>query len=364
MRDSFTFTSMKFHRALKPLLFLLVASTVLLFAADSKFQPLPASLSNNAVAVLKTRGQLLGFSFMGIGSKKTWDDISNAAYSLDMESGKWSELRPVPGTAGRIAAGAVGAREHAFLFGGYVVDAQGNETTVSDVNVYEPLTEHWFRGADIPVPVDDFVIGVNRDRYIYLVGGWSKTDAVRDVQVYDAEKNRWLKGTPLPGTPVFGHAGSVADDTIIYVDGARRNPAGDKPKFVASDECWMGKIDHHDPAKIVWTKLPNHPGVARYRIAAGGSEKDDKVYFSGGTDNPYNFNGVGYDGKPSEPVLTTFDFNLRTSKWEAINEHTPNPTMDHRGLIVTSQGLLIVGGMEGGQHVTSRVSLLPKQAGK
>ncbi len=54
--------------------------------------------------------------------------------------------------------------------------------------------------------------------------------------------------------------------------------------------------------KIQWTKLPNHPGNARYRIAAGGSEKDQKIYFSGGTDNPYNYNGIGYDGKPARAV--------------------------------------------------------------
>ena len=357
---------MTIHRAIKPFLFvvLLLASAGVMLAADSKFEQLPASVSNNAVALLKTRRQLLGFSLMGIGPKKTWDDITNAAYSLDLESGKWSQIRPVPGTAGRLAAGAVATRDHAFLFGGYVVDAQGNETTVSDVNVYDPLSEHWFRGADIPVPVDDFVIGVNRDRFVYLVGGWSRTDPVHNVQVYDAEKNRWLQGTPIPGTPVFGHAGGIANDTIIYVDGAKRNPAGNQPKFVASDECWMGKIDHHDPAKIEWTKLPNHPGSAHYRIAAGGSEKDDRVFFSGGTDNPYNFNGVGYDGKPAEPSAVTFAFNLKTGKWETINEHSPNPTMDHRGLLVTSQRLVIVGGMEGGQHVTSRVSVLPKQVGK
>jgi N-acetylneuraminic acid mutarotase len=353
---------MKFHLLLKPVALLVFTGAVLLFAADSKLQPLPAPVSNNAVALLKSHGRPLeAFSFMGMGPTKTWNDITNAAYSLDTESGKWSELRPVPGTAGRIAAGAVGGRDHVFLFGGYVVDAQGEEITVSDVNVYEPLTEHWFRGADIPVPVDDFVIGMNRDRFIYLVGGWSKTDAVRNVQVYDAEKNRWLQATPLPGTPVFGHAGGIADDTIIYIDGALKNPAGNQPRYVASDECWMGKIDHHDPTKIEWTKLPEHPGSARYRIAGGGSDKDDRVYFSGGTDNPYNYNGIGYDGKPSEPSPTTFALNLKTSKWEVINDHTPNPTMDHRGLLVTSQGLLTIGGMEAGQKVTTRVSVLPRQ---
>lgn len=347
-------------RTLSGFLLLILLGAVLFAASEPKLEPLPTPVSNNAVASLKTRGQSLVFSFMGIGPKKTWDAISNAAYSLDVDTGKWSEIHSVPGTAGRIAAAAAGTRDHVFLFGGYVVDAQGGEITVPDVNAYQPLTDHWFRGADIPVPVDDLIAGVYRDRYIYLVSGWSKTDTVRNVQVYDAEKNKWLQATPIPGTPVFGHSGTLVDDTIIFVDGAYKNPSGSQPKYVASDECWMGKIDHHDLTKIQWTKLPNHPGTARYRMAAGGSGKDQKIYFSGGTDNPYNFNGIGYNGKPSEPSPMTFAFNLRTAKWEVINENTPNPTMDHRGLVVMSRGLVIMGGMEKGQQVTARVTVLPK----
>lgn len=346
-------------KRLGTLILLLAVAGLLLGAAETRFEPLPVAVSNNAVASLKFNGRIHIYSFMGIGSRKTWNAITNAAYDLDTESGKWTELIPVPGPMGRVAAGAVAAREHVFLFGGYVVDAQGGETTVPDVSAFRPLTGHWFRGADIPVPVDDFVIGVYRDRYIYLVGGWSRTDAVHNTQVYDARKNKWLQATPIPGTAVFGHSGAIVDDTVVYVDGAYRNPSGN-PRYVASDQCWMGKIDHHDPARIQWTKLPNHPGPARYRIAAGGSEKDQKIYFSGGSDNPYNFNGIGYDGKPSVPSPVTFAFDLRTGKWETIHEHTPGPTMDHRGLIVLRQALVTVGGMDKDQQVTSRVSVLPK----
>jgi hypothetical protein len=350
--------SMRRHSALLPLL---VLCGLLFAASQTKIEPLPIPVSNNAVASLSVHRQALIFSFMGIGPKKTWDAITNAAYAVDAEGGKWAELHPVPGTAGRIAASAASARGQVFLFGGYVVDGQGGETTVPDVNVYEPQNERWFRGADIPVPVDDFVTGVYRDRYIYLVSGWSRTNAIRDVQVYDSEKNKWFQATPIPGTPVFGHAGSLVGDTILYVDGAQKSPSADQPKYVASDECWMGTIDHHDPTKIQWSKLPNHPGAARYRIAAGGSEKDQMIYFSGGTDNPYNYKGIGYNGQPSEPSPMTFAFNLRSSKWEIIDDHTPNPTMDHRQLVVRAQGLVIVGGMEKGQQVTSRVTVLPKQ---
>ncbi len=55
----------------------------------------------------------------------------------------------------------------------------------------------------------------------------------------------------------------------------------------------------------------------------------------------------------------TFAFNVNTQEWETIDENTPDPTMDHRGLLVTRGGnLVIVGGMEKGQQVTSKVTLV------
>lgn len=342
-------------------LLLLPLSTVLLRASKTQFDSLPEPVSNNAVAMLKAGRSELLFSLMGIGAKKSWDSVTSSGYALDTSTGDWTPLNPVPGT-GRMAAVAVGARDRVFLFGGYVVDAEGNETTVPDVNVLELKSGRWFRGADIPVPVDDTVAGVYRDRYIYLIGGWSKNDSVRNVQVYDIVSDRWQQATPIPGTPVFGHAGGLVDDTMVYVDGASRNPAGDKPRYVPVDECWSGKIDRGNPFKIAWTRLPNHPGPARYRIAAGGSGKDEKIYFSGGTDNPYNYNGIGYDGRPAEPSPVTFAFDLHNSKWEMINPDTPGPTSDHRGLLVTSDNLVILGGMEKGQVVTARVQVLSKKA--
>jgi len=339
-------------------LFLFLSGILL---ADSSVEPLPDPVSNNAVAMLKVHGQLLLFSFMGIGAKKTSDAITNTAFSLNAKDATWSAVHAVPGTVGRIGAVAAAAEGELFVFGGYVVDAQGRGMTVPDVGMYEPARDRWSREADLPLPLGDSVAGVYRDRYVYLIGGRSNGDVVNNVQVYDAEKNRWLQATPVPGAAVFGHAGALVGDTILYCDGARKNDPGKTPRYVASDECWMGKIEHRDPKRIQWTKVANHPGSARFRIAAGGSDKDEKIYFAGGTDNPYDYNGIGYDGKPAEPSPLTFDFNLHTRKWEVIDENTPDPTMDHRGLLVTHEGLVLIGGMEKDQKVTARVVLLSKE---
>jgi len=342
-----------------------------LHAADEpKLSPLPVPVSNNAVAISHDEGGARIFSFMGIGPKKTWDAITTSTYEMELNTGKWTEKRPVPGVAGRLAASAVALHDQVFIFGGYVLDSLGGETTVSDLNVFVPVENRYYRGKDIPVPVEDAVVGLYRDRYIFVIGGWSapvsaaKGDAVRNVQIYDTEKDTWMQATPIPGTPVFGHAGAILGDTIVYVDGAYKNPLGINPKFVPSNECWMGILPNSkkgDFTKIAWTKLPPHPGNARYRIAAGPGpleKRGGRIYFSGGTDNPYDFTGIGYNGQPAEPSPLTFAFNTYTERWETVDENTPEPTMDHRGLLVTHRGLVMVGGMEKGQQVTAKVTVV------
>jgi N-acetylneuraminic acid mutarotase len=344
---------------LLPVLLVLVLCAVFLTAADQpKIPPMPGAASGNAVAALKNGIEV--YSLMGVGPKKTWDDISNKMYVLRFKTGKWTAGPPVPGVAGRLGASAVGVRGQVFLFGGYTVDGQGNEYTVGDVNSFVADEHRWYRGADIPVPVDSAVIGMNHDRYIYLIGGRSKNGPVNNVQVYDAEKNVWNQGTPFPGTPVFGHAGGLADDTIVFVDGAKKNPAAGN-SYVASDECWMGKIDHKDPNKIVWSKLPPHPGSGRFGIVAGAGEHDRRILFSGGTTTPHNFKGLDYGGKLAEFSPATFVFEVHGSRWDTIVEDTFDVRADSQGILSTPLGPLILGGMLKNGAISARVLAVPKK---
>jgi hypothetical protein len=183
---------------------------------------------------------------------------------------------------------------------------------------------------------------------------------VNNVQVYDVEKDSWTQATPFPGTPVFGLAGGVADGNIVVTDGAKAGPAGG-PRYVASDECWFGKIDHKDPNKIEWSKLPPHPGSARFGISGGGSDRDKKVYFTGGTTSPHRYNGASFDGQPAEVSEVTFAYDLHGHKWETISATTYDPRADSRGVLFTPLGPLLMGGMVKNLAVTARVTLLPKK---
>jgi len=341
----------------KTALFLPVLFAIFLRAADQpKIRPMPIAVTNNAVAAL--RGGLDVYSLMGIGTKKTWDDITNKVYVFHIVGAKWAEERPVPGVAGRLGASAIGAHGQIFLFGGYVVDGRGTEITVPDVNSYVPNDRRWYRGADMPVPVDNAVIGVNQNRYIYLVGGRSKDGPVNNVQVYDDEKNTWSQATPFPGTPVFGSAGGLTDDAIVFVDGAKKNPENGAP-YVTSDDCWIGKIDKKDPTKIAWSKLPPHPGTARFGIVAG--VEKNRVIFSGGSASYHNFKGMDPDGKPVELSTLTFDFDAHGNRWETIEENTFDPRADSHGMVDTPIGPMIVGGLVSNTAVSARAVVLPKK---
>lgn len=338
----------------------LVAATLAAASAQDQLDPLPVALTNNAVTSVKVQGQTLVYSFMGLGASKTWDAVKNSAYALNLKYGRWTTIRSIQGS-GRLGAAAVSVGEEVFVMGGYVPDKSGQQAIVADVSVYEPNGLRWYRGPDLPVAVRDAAAGEYRDRYVYIIGGFSTKGPTNAVQVYDTVSKQWTQATPYPGPAVFGHAGTVVGDTIIYIDGARTSDAKTGSPWVASDECWMGKIDRKDPKKIEWSKLPAHPGGARYRIAAGASDKDGKAYFAGGSAEVYDYDGVGLDGKPAEPSPVVFDYSVKHGAWETITDKAPKPTMDHRGMAVTSDALIIVGGMGEEQKVQATVQSLPKE---
>jgi hypothetical protein len=347
----------------KPLLLsLLFLTTASLPGAEERaLAPMPAAVSGNAVASLHEGLDL--FSMMGVGPRKTWDDVTARVYVMHLSSGKWSEGHPVPGVLGRVNATAASARNKLIvLMGGFMLDEQGSERQVPDVNVYAATLHEWSRAKDLPVAVDSAVAGVLEERYVYLIGGRSANGPVNNVQVYDVQKNSWSQATPFPGTPAFGQAGGVADANIVVIDGAKTGSA-DGPRYVASSECWLGRIDRKHPDKIEWSKLPPHPGPARFGIAGGGSDQYKEVFFSGGTSTPHDYRGISYDGKPAEVSGVTFQFDVHGHKWELLGDNTYDPRGDTRGILITPYGPVVLGGMTDNMAVTSRATLLPRKEG-
>jgi hypothetical protein len=315
---------------------------------------MPAALSNNAVAAIAVDGAPRFYSFFGLGPGKTHADIVRSAFEYDLDTGRWSSLPDIPVDQGRLASVAAAADGAVYLFGGYTVAADGHEVSTPDVLRFEPATRVYRKVAPMPTPVDDSVALVHDDRRIYLVSGWHQDRNLPLVQVYDVRTDRWARATDFPGTPVFGHAGAIRGDDLLVCDGVRLDVVAGKRTFTASPECWRGRIDRNDPTRIDWRQATPHPGAPRYRMAAGADRGSGLLLFLGGSEIPYNYNGIGYDGRPATPSAVAQGYDLATDRWRSL-QPLANASMDHRGLATFAGRHHLIGGMRDGQRVSAAV---------
>lgn len=317
--------------------------------------PLPAPVTNNAVASVTVDGQAYLVSFNGLASGRTYRDTSSVTYVLDIGLNEWTQAAPVPGGVGRLASAAVSVGELAYVFGGYSVAADGTEVSTPWVHSFDPATGVFTELRSMPVPVDDAVAITYAERFIYLISGWHDLGNINLVQRYDTQTDSWDQATPIPGKALFGHAGGSVGNKVVYCDGVAIRSYADRPRdYVASNECYLGIIDTEDSRRIDWRSIEAHPGVPRYRMASAGIAESNSVLFIGGTDNPYNYNGIGYNSEPSEPVAGGLRFDLDSLQWHELKQSS-SATMDHRALAVLNGAWLTIGGMLGGQIVTDKV---------
>ncbi|MBE9548712.1 MAG: galactose oxidase [Proteobacteria bacterium] len=326
-----------------------VAATLLI----EELPPLPQASSNNAVSAFRDNQGLHLISLLGLGSQKTPTAIHKQGFISSQ--GKWQKIS-VPGQP-RLASAAANIGNSIYLLGGYTVADDGSE--VSTPEVYRYQDGKWQTLRPMPVPVDDMVVLVYQQRYIYLVSGWHDVGNVNLVQVLDTRTGEWQQATPWPGEPVFGHAGAIFEDRMVVCDGVRiqypqLNLGTEKKReFLSSPQCWLGEINKDDIRRINWQRLANHPGDARYRMVAAATDTGLLV-FAGGSTNPYNYDGVGYNNKASVAEAEVFSYDLKADRWQVLGS-LPQASMDHRGMIYDQGWFYLLGGMTNPQTVTDRV---------
>lgn len=339
-------------------LFLLSAGALVSAAEDvtvREFPPLPMPVTNNAVISVHAGGNEYIISFAGLGEGRGHADTLAVTYVFSGDTNHWSEAAAVPGGVGRLAAVAAAAGNLAYVFGGYTVDADGSEVSTVWVHSFDPRIGVFEERQPMPVPVDDAVAVTYDDRFIFLISGWHDSGNVNLVQRYDTQTDNWEQATPTPGRGVFGHSGGIVGNTIVYCDGVAVLPHTDRRRdFVANSECFQGAIDPDNSRRIDWRRVPPHPGKPRYRMAAAGIDERKSVVFVGGSDNPYNYDGIGYNGEPSQPAADILRYDIVRQSWMTLAADTAS-SMDHRALVSYGRAWLTVGGMLADQRVTDRV---------
>lgn len=336
------------------------------FASTSSAQlapmppPLPTAVSNQPLARLVAGEHEQWLAMTGLGPGKTWRDLRADGYWWQSGQDQWQKLPPLPDEKGRLAAQLVAANGAFWFFGGYTVAEDGHEVSTPQVYRVQPGTDSkavYQAVPSMPVPVDDAVALVYQDRYIYLISGWHDVGNVNLAQVFDTEKRQWSQAEPWPGAPVFGHAGAIHNNRLMVCGGAKVDypPQGNR-QFNLSEECWQGTIRLDDFRRIDWHPAPAMPLGPRYRAAAAAHDFQGQSYFFflAGTHNPYNYNGIGYDGNPSAALDSVIAFQLQSQQWVCFNAMS-EASMDHRSIVKKADQFILVGGMDHQQQVQNKV---------
>lgn len=368
---------------------------------NTSIATMPQPVSNNAIALVHSNNKSYLLSFMGLAPEKNHLAVHNHAWALSLteKNAQWKSIADVPHIAplaGRLASIAIGINDKAYVFGGYTVAENHDEISTIDNYQYSIKTNQYTRIADMPVAVDDTTAATYQQRYIYLFGGWHNDGNVNLVQVYDTQTNTWAQASPIPAPAVFGQAVGMVGNQLVLCDGVKvQANINSRRSYQASPVCLYGEVNPDNHLRIDWQLLPHYsvaaninaskstitessvnPSIANiaesntaksntaatatahYRMAATGikTTTGGQIVFLGGSDNPYNYSGIGYNGEPSEPNAYGYRFDLATKQWLAP-QTLSQPSMDHRGLVCWQGSLLRVGGMLQQQKVSSKVLL-------
>ncbi len=141
------------------------------------------------------------------------------------------------------------------------------------LDIFDPATGRWQQGAAPPLEIHH-VQALAHDGKLYvlgaLTGDFPEEQPLDHVLVYDPASDRWSQGAEVPAHRRRGSAGVVSHGGLIYLVGG--NTRGHMSGYVA----WL---DAFDPATGTWTELADAPHARDHFHAV---VMDGRLYAAGG----------------------------------------------------------------------------------
>lgn len=313
----------------------------------TQLPPLDNKLSNNAVCEGFVNDTPFVYSFAGIDSTKLFSGINLKSYRLNTITNQWQLLQGLPDTLGKIACSASRIKDTIYIIGGYHVLSNTNEISSNKVHRFNILTNQFMSdGANTILPIDDQTQCVYKDSLIFVVSGWSNSSNVPNVQVYSPITNSWASATPVPNNNTyksFGSSGIIVGDTLYYLGGASSGSG-----FAAQTVLRKGYVNPANPLQITWSFA--NPNIKAYRSTC--AEINNKIYWLGGSEITYNYNGIAYNGTGG--VSPSNKSRRYDGNWDI--DTSINLPMDLRGVAkINDSTLILVGGMKPNQTTINEV---------
>jgi len=200
---------------------------------------------------------------------------------------KWTEIKTTNETQARSENAFARVGDKFYLLGG---------RGVKPVAIFNPADNSWSEGSIPPVEMHHFQ-AVTYNGLIYVMGGlsgkWPFEIPISHVYIYDPETDHWTVGPEMPPHRQRGAAGvTVYNDKIYIVNGIVNGHTSG----------WVAWFDEYDPATNTWKKLPNSP---RARDHFQTAVVNDKLVVTGGRKS--GFEGKGFEATIGETDI--YDFN-------------------------------------------------------
>jgi len=144
---------------------------------------------------------------------------------------------------------------------------------IPNVDIYDPSTDRWYRGADMPRPRSDFGCVTGPDGRIYVFGGYAEEgggdDYSQSGDVYDPTTDSWSAISDM-NVVRYAVAGSIGADGRIYAIGGSVGAGAPT------------SAEAYDPSNDTWTFVASmNAGRSTLGAALG---PDGRIYAIGGQD--------------------------------------------------------------------------------
>ncbi|MGB9870982.1 MAG: Kelch repeat-containing protein, partial [Anaerolineae bacterium] len=243
----------------------LVVGALLALGAAALAWPRPAPSAPTAAGLLPSRSEAAAATGAGRSTESRWveraqmptrrawlaavawerrllaiggespEGVTDALEIYDPDTDAWARGAPKPTPAAYIGAAVLGGR--VFVPGGCTADG----AALSVLEVYDPATDTWTTAAPLPRPLCGYALAVHGDRF-YLFGGTDGRQYRNETYIYDPQADRWEERAAMPIAQALAAAAPLEED--IYVVGGYR----------AGQEQTTCAVYH--PARDAWSACP------------------------------------------------------------------------------------------------------------
>jgi hypothetical protein len=214
----------------------------------------------------------------------------------------------------------------------YLVGGRG----IRPVNIFDPETRTWTKGAPPPAEVHHFQAVVWEGRIVIacaMTGGYPRERALDRLLIYDPKTDAWTWGAEIPAERRRGSAGAVVHAGKLHLVAGIVN---------GHTDGWVAWCDTFDFKSGAWEKLPDAPRPRDHFEAA---IIEGKIYAAGGRRSSAVTKQVFELTIPEVDV-----FDLATKTWSTLPESSNLPT-SRAGTATLAHGaeLIVFGGESGTQ---------------